>query len=378
MVRTILESKVPELISEGIGLSAGVIDKEECNFFSFGGIREGSSDTPDERTLYEIGSLTKVFTTTLLSDLVAQNEIELEQPVKEILVEIPSLPASITMQSLATHTSGLPRLPGNLWKSVLKDRSDPYANYTRDDLYEYLCGLRESDLTKTGSLINYSNLGMGLLGLTLAEYLGLSYEEAIQKRICQPLGLEDTTISLSQEQEARLAQPHSGSGRQTTNFSIPALPGAGALLSNANDLAEFIKAYLTPAETTIPGLSTALEIYHTEFAPESRLIQFFGKIRILLDRQPQPEPERIGIGLGWVCMRLPDSQAIAWIHDGATGGFQSFMAFVPEAHIGVIVLNNRGFSEQEVIFPRYNAGNLGLELLEALNLSDIDQPGTTA
>lgn len=373
MIETILETKVPGLVGDGIGLVVGLIDRGSTNIHGYGSIHDGTSDPPDGRTLYEIGSTTKVFTTTLLADMVARGEIELQQPVRDVLPEVPSLPESITILSLATHTSGLPRLPGNIWRSLLKNRSDPYANYSRADLLDYLRGVRDSDLVKTAGLINYSNLGMGLLGHAMSLHLGMTYEEAIRQRICHPLGLRDTVITISAKQEARLAQAHSGNGKQTSNFHIPALPGAGALLSSIEDLVRFLYAHLTSEDTLKLALSNTLQVNYSKFAPDFWLLRFYGRIRRWLDRQPQPEPEALGIGLGWMCMRLPESSAVAWCHNGGTGGYRSFVAFVPETQTGVVVLSNRGFSELEIVLPRYTVDNLGFDLLDALNFSSGNQ-----
>ena len=367
MIETILETKVPGLVSDGIGLVVGLIDRGNTNIHGYGSLHDGTSDPPDGRTLYEIGSTTKVFTTTLLADMVARCEIELQQPVRDVLPEVPTLPESITLLSLATHTSGLPRLPGNIWRSLLKNRNDPYANYSQADLLDYLRSVRNSDIVKTAGLINYSNLGMGLLGHALSLHLAITYEEAILQRICHPLGLSDTVITLSAKQEARLAQAHSGNGKQTSNFHIPALPGAGALLSSIEDLVHFLYAHLTSEDTLKLALSNTLQVRYSKFAPDFWLLRFYGKIRRWLDRQPQPEPEALGIGLGWMCMGLPKSSAVAWCHNGGTGGYRSFAAFVPETQTGVVVLSNRGFSELEIVLPRYTVDRLGFDLLDALN-----------
>jgi CubicO group peptidase (beta-lactamase class C family) len=362
-----IETKVPGLVSDGIGLVVGLIDRGNTNIHGYGSLHDGTSDPPDGRTLYEIGSTTKVFTTTLLADMVARCEIELQQPVRDVLPEVPTLPESITLLSLATHTSGLPRLPGNIWRSLLKNRNDPYANYSQADLLDYLRSVRNSDIVKTAGLINYSNLGMGLLGHALSLHLAITYEEAILQRICHPLGLSDTVITLSAKQEARLAQAHSGNGKQTSNFHIPALPGAGALLSSIEDLVHFLYAHLTSEDTLKLALSNTLQVRYSKFAPDFWLLRFYGKIRRWLDRQPQPEPEALGIGLGWMCMGLPKSSAVAWCHNGGTGGYRSFAAFVPETQTGVVVLSNRGFSELEIVLPRYTVDRLGFDLLDALN-----------
>ena len=115
-VKAVLEKRVPQFLSRGVGLAVGIIDRGERSTYGFGETRDGQCTSPDGRTLYEIGSITKVFTTTLLATLVVEKGLALQQPVREFLPEAPALPPSITLQSLATHTSGLPRLPDNIWE----------------------------------------------------------------------------------------------------------------------------------------------------------------------------------------------------------------------------------------------------------------------
>lgn len=367
MIDTILNKRVPDFVDKGIGLVIGLIDEGTVRISGFGRFRDDRPDQPDGQILYEIGSTTKVFTATLLADMVTKGEVTLDQPVRELLPEVPTLPETITLLSLVTHTSGLPRLPSNVWKSVLKDRRNPYANYSEADLLDYLYGVKESQLMKTAGPINYSNLGMGLLGVALSRQLGLTYEEAIQKRICQPMGLQDTLVTLTPAHEKRLAQPHSGTGKPTSRFLIPALPGAGALLSTVADLQHFLQAHITQTGAFKNAISQSLQVRKTEFAPDFRLLRFYGKIRGWLDRNQQPEPEWLGIGLGWLRLCLPKSRTLTWMHDGATTGNRCFIAFAPQTQTGVIVLNNQGLSELELILPRYTIDNLGFELLEALN-----------
>jgi CubicO group peptidase (beta-lactamase class C family) len=260
-VKAVLEKRVPQFLSRGVGIAVGIIDRGERSTYGFGETRDGQSTSPDGRTLYEIGSITKVFTTTLLATLVVEKGLALQQPVREFLAEAPALPPSITLQSLATHTSGLPRLPDNIWDSFHQNRRNPYANYSERNLLDYLQRVKDSDLKNTGGLIRYSNLGMGLLGFVLAKHLEMSYEQAIQKWICSRLMLPDTTTALTPEQEERLSAAHDGTGRLTSNFDMPALAGAGALRSNVDDLSRFLWAHLSPPQTFLDVANLSLRLF---------------------------------------------------------------------------------------------------------------------
>jgi CubicO group peptidase (beta-lactamase class C family) len=150
----------------------------------------------------------------------------------------------ITLFHLATHTSSLPRLPGNLWKTV-QNLANPYANYQVSDMYEFLSAYKLK--RPIGSRVKYSNLGMGLLGHILGLVAGKSYEELVSQRILRPLGMNDTSITLSPEQQRRLAPGHTLTGKVTANWDLPALAGCGALRSTVGDLLRFMAASMDRA-----------------------------------------------------------------------------------------------------------------------------------
>lgn len=368
MFQAFLNRNAPQFVGRGIGLAVGIIHKGETITYGFGETHDGNSTVPHSHKIYEIGSITKTFTTTLLAALVVEEVVNLHQPVCDLLPELPAFPPSITLLSLATHTSGLPRLPDNIWKSVRQNRQNPYVNYSEADLLDYLRTVKTSDLQETGGLIRYSNLGMGVLGYALSKHLRVSYGEAIQHWICRPLALHNTSISLSSEQEQRLAQAHNGAGKSTSNFDMPSLPGAGALRSNTEDLLRFLCAHLTPAQPLRKAVQLTLQVRNSEFAREPSILRLIAQFRKLFPRRARPALQTLGIGLGWMRGRLPKSGAGTWWHNGGTTGYRSFAAFVPESQTGVIVLNNRGISRLEIVLPRYTVDDLGIELLDDLNL----------
>src|SRR5688572_11080573 len=190
------------------GVSIALVSEGSIETYGYGALRNGGQ-VPDARTLFEIGSITKTFTSLLLADLVRDGSVQLDQPVASLLpaaVSVPELDGrAITLLDLATHTSGLPRLPANLWLDPLTEEQllDPYAHYQVEDLYDFLSSYTLAALP--GERFEYSNLGGGLLGHALSFAAGTSYEEAIECRISEPLGLKDTTLHPSPAQERRLA-----------------------------------------------------------------------------------------------------------------------------------------------------------------------------
>jgi CubicO group peptidase (beta-lactamase class C family) len=149
-----------------IGLIVGVMDEWRSRLYGYGSTSLVSRGTPDVDTLFEIGSVGKVFTVLLLADMVQRGEAELEEPVRRLLPALVSVPrfanSDITLLQLATHTSGLPRMPDNFRP---RDPANPYADYTIEQMYDFLSSYRL--LRMPGAEYEYSNLGAGLLGHAL-------------------------------------------------------------------------------------------------------------------------------------------------------------------------------------------------------------------
>ena len=235
-----------------VGLVVGLLVRDECLCLGYGKVAEDSARPPDAGTVFEIGSITKVFTAALLAEMAGRGEVRLDQPVAELLppgVRVPSYRGrAITLAHLAEHTAALPRLPRNLWATVT-DMKNPYRDYQVAHLYEYLS--RAAIGFPPGTGVAYSNLGAGLLGHVLALRAGRPFEDLLAERVLRPLGLADTGITLSADQAARLAPGHTVKGEPTPNWDIPSLAGAGALKSTAAEMLTFLRANLDPPETPV-------------------------------------------------------------------------------------------------------------------------------
>jgi len=176
----------------------------------------GSSVALDGNTVFEIGSVTKVFTTAILADMVQRGEVRLDDPVSKYLpatVRVPSRAGKqITLLDLATQSSGLPRLPTNLKPANM---ANPYADYSVQQMYEFLSNY---ELTRDiGSKFEYSNLGVGLLGHILSLRAGKSYEALVTERIVEPLGMHNTRITFTPAMLAHLALGHNDAGTVVGN-----------------------------------------------------------------------------------------------------------------------------------------------------------------
>lgn len=267
------------------------------------------------RSLFEIGSITKTFTGILLGDAVARGEVALEDPVSKHLPEGVTVPSwgdrRITLLDLATHRSGLPRMPDNFEPA---DPGNPYADYTAGDIYEFLSSheLRRAP----GEEAEYSNFGMGLLGHVLERVSGMGYEGLVRERILAPLGMEMTGITLAGEPAEWLTKGHDQTGAVVSYWDVMTLAGAGGLRSNVLEMLAYVRANIDPPDSP---LGQAIRLAH---APRSR----FG--------------ERSAIGLGWQIAELGDRRL--WHHSGGTAGFSASIGLDPNLAVGYVRLANAG------------------------------------
>jgi len=312
-IRQILVDRI-DVQHQSVGIVVGVIGPEGRRVIAYGHLGQGDSRPLNSDTVFEIGSLTKVFTSLLLADMVQRGEVALDDPVSSYLPASVRMPQrngrQITLVDLAMHTSGLPRLPTNL---QIKNPDNPYASYTVADLYQFLSSYQLN--RDPGSQYEYSNLGGGLLGHVLALRAGMSYEALVRSRICDPLGMKDTRITLTPEMKARLAVGHNQGLEPVANWDFPALAGAGALRSTASDMLTFLAANLGYTKSPLaPAMAAMLKV-----------------------RRPTGQPG-LETGLAWLIVTA-NSKEIVW-RNGGTGGYRSFMGFDPAAGIGVVVLSN--------------------------------------
>src|SRR5215510_9584529 len=225
-VRKILEDRI-EVAKRSVGIVVGLVDEKGTRIISYGKPDQNSTQPLDGDSVFEIGSVTKVFTATLLSDMVERGEVSLNDPISKFLpksVKTPTMNGKeITLLDLSTQTSGLPRLPGNF---APKDPKNPYADYSVEQLYSFLSGYT---LTRDiGAKYEYSNLGVGLLGHVLALRAGTDYETLVRQRILNPLKMDHSGIKLTPQMQARLAPGHDQSLKPVGNWDLPVLAGAGA------------------------------------------------------------------------------------------------------------------------------------------------------
>ncbi|GGS51366.1 serine hydrolase [Planobispora rosea] len=315
-----VQETTDRLAKHQVGVVVAAIAGESVEIRGAGRTGGKPDGVPGADTVFEIGSVTKVFTALALARLVVAGRADLDEPLAALLPDGTRVPSrdgeEITLRHLATHTSGLPRLPkGMLLRALLRPSTpDPYAGCTAEFLLRTLAATRLS--AAPGRRFRYSNLGAGLLGLALAQRAGTDYETLIAREICEPLGMTGTGLA---DRPGRLIQGHNRRHRPVPPWHLADLTGAGGLRSTAADLVTFVRAQLNPDDSG-------------ELAEA-----------ILLTRRTEHRNTPFSwVHLGWMGQRLHAGQGggLQIWHNGMTGGFSSFVGFDPERQAAVIAIGN--------------------------------------
>jgi D-alanyl-D-alanine-carboxypeptidase/D-alanyl-D-alanine-endopeptidase len=309
-VRTMLRYLVED--GETPGIVLGMLEADGTTRILSWGSGGANARPLGPRSVFEIGSITKVFTGILLADMVERGEVSLSDPVSRYLPEGVKVPSrngrEITLLDLATHHSSLPRMPGNLTVSA----SNPYPQYTFEEMYAFLA---THELRRDiGAQFEYSNMAVALLGEALARRAGRTWDELVRERVLQPLGMNMTSTVVAGEMAEWNTQGHDENGGAAPYRGWSNLPGMGALRSNAEDLLRFLAA------NTGPPTSRLERVMRTAHEP-----------RAAMGQNGQ-------IGLNWLMQKAGDRTIIA--HGGATAGYQTHIAFDPDRGVGVVLLTN--------------------------------------
>lgn len=317
-VKENIKSRVDNAINTGIVV--GLITADGTAYYSYGVKSLKSNQLVDENSVFEIGSISKTFTGTLLADMVVKGDLNLDDPLQDLLPNSITAPKrngeSIKLFQLSNHTSSLPRLPDNMSPAIPEN---PYADYSEKQLYDFLDGY---ELTRDiGSQYEYSNYAAGLLGHVLAAKKKMTYEALMVEVIANALGMENTRIAFTPQMKGNLAMGHSN-GLEVANWDIPTLAGAGAIRSTAEDMLKYISAN---AGLTKSSLYPAMQLAHQNSGSE--------------DSNPI-------VGLGWHTMES-DGTEIIW-HNGGTGGYRAFAGFIKDGNKGVVVLSNSNASIDDI------------------------------
>ena len=334
-LEAILANRI-DTAKKAVGIVVGMINEKGVQITSHGKFVAGSNQNLDGDTLFEIGSITKVFTSLLLAGMIERGEVKADDPVRKYLpssVKIPSRNGrEITLLDLSMQVSGLPPMPNNMKPA---DPENPYADYTVEQMYAFLSGheLRRDP----GEKYEYSNLAVGLLGHTLALKSGMSYERLVRARILEPLKMTSTFITVPDAEKSRFAPGNKPNLQPAKHWALPTFAGAVALRSTANDMLRFLAANLELTDTPLK----------------------LGMRRMRALSKPTGSPD-LEIAMGWHILNKFDKQLV-W-HNGGTGGFRTFAGFDLAQKKGVVVLCNTSFDIDEIgrhlIIDQYPVGTL--------------------
>ena len=303
-----VKKAVQDRITAGLyrTLVVGIVSNGKSEVFPFGKLEDGRE--PDGDTVYGIGSITKTFTATILAEAVLSKRVTLDTPVAELLpkFKIPERNGKkITLGDIGMHRSGLPRMPSNMDKNS----ANPYAAYDARDLKTFIESYRLS--RSPGECFEYSNLAFALLGHALAEQARVSYATMLNESVFRPLGMTLSGIEFTEKMLTNMAVGHDEIGNLAPNMTLDAMAGAGGISSSANDLVRYLKANMGVDQT-----------------PLTEAMKFA--------RKPRADTiDNKRIGLAWV---RTDQDIV--FHNGATGGYRSFLGFKADGSRGVVILTN--------------------------------------
>jgi CubicO group peptidase (beta-lactamase class C family) len=301
-----------------VRLTVGLVQHGKTHVVTFGDDAPPAADTPPGRVIYEIGSVTKAFTGLALAHLEKAGHASLDDPITKWLPAVLTLPEdaqAITLKQLATHTAGMPRLPGNFF-AYQKDPANPYKEYSEAALFEALAKVKLNGAP--GAKSAYSNFGMGLLGHVLARRQGTDFEGLLRQAVTGPLLMPDTCVVLDPMQMPRFLVGKKSEGQPGPRWEFDALAGAGALHATADDLLNFVRANLAaPAGPLGAILARAQEVHYKE-------------------------NDMVAHGLGWVIYHDSGKKLTYHWHNGGTGSYVSFVGFDKEHQVGVVLLSNHG------------------------------------
>jgi serine-type D-Ala-D-Ala carboxypeptidase/endopeptidase len=365
---------IPKFLHDNVDKSntamvIGLVDEHGSRVFSTGKLGNGTDQEVNGDTIFAIGSNTKTFDVLLLEDMVERGEMQLNDPVSKYLPQSVKMPThggtQITLLDLATHTSGLPfdadDFTGAGWR-------EHFENYSVEKLYAWLSShtLRR----EPGTQYAYSNAGMALLAHVISLKAGKDYESLVVDRICHPLHMNSTGITLTPELRARLAVGHDKSGKPEPVWDIGAYAGAGALRSTANDLLKYVAANTGLFKSTLTPLMEKTQIIRHKNSPGLATGDVHGNT-----------------AMAWMDFSIYQPPGMELLmHAGGISGYSAFIGFDKKQRRGVVVLaSQRGGPEglhpimigcallQRQPLTRESATVLVLELVGIGAALDLDQ-----
>ena len=320
-------------LNKNPGILIGIIDGDSTYVYGFGEAEKGTSRPPTDSAIFEIGSMTKVFTASLLQILVDEGKIDYQKTLADYLKkeQLHESIQNLTVWSLATHTSGFPRVPTN-FSIKDKDPNNPFKNYTDKDFDEFLAGY---NLFQTGNYI-YSHTNFALIERIIETVENKDFQLVLEEKLLRPLGLKNTTHGLDENQKQRLNPGYLLDGTPAPTAIFSTFYGSIGLMSDMNDLIRFVQVNLELGQE-LPLQSSLIK---TQVSQVNTGIETY-----------------IDTGIGWHIVRPKRKYYGIVSHRGTGVGHQAYIAFIPETQTGVIVLAN----------SRNSLEGLGFFMLKMIN-----------
>lgn len=313
----LVDTEAQKFVDEGKsnGLVIGIVKNGQVYLKGYGSNRKGENVVPDGKTIFELASTSKLFTTSTLQILSDKNLMNLNETIQSILfdkITLPKIAQNTNLIHLATHTSGFPSLP-NSFIIKMTDTTNPYKDLVTEDIYDYL---KQCEEKKAEGIFEYSNFGMGLLGHLLEIKTAKNYEQLVKDELLVPLEMNNTFITIDNSVQNTIAQGYNEQDQPTQIWTDNVLTGAGSFLSNGEDMIKFIKANINEEYSSL----------------SNSLIKSQNKIKNTKN------------GLGWLYPDFIDRfmgvKNIVW-HNGMAGGYASYLAIDRVNNFGIIVLSNK-------------------------------------
>ena len=302
------------------GLSIGILVNGKTFFYGYGETAKGNGQLPNEHNIYEIGSISKTFTATLLADAVEKGKVKLDDPVSKYfpdsipVLEYQGLP--VTLKTLSNHSSGIPRMPNNFHPS---DNYNPYKDYRDQDLYSFYKIFKLN--RKPGAEYEYSNLAAATLGVILEKVYKKTYQDLIVEIICDPLRMNETREFIRKNDSIRFVKGYNEEGKYNSQWDFDAMAPAGSIRSTASDMLLYANAQLGKAPA---ALEKAIQLTHEKTYSNGS----------------------VNTALAWHYIKPGKDEAI--FHNGGTGGFRTYLAVNLEKKFAVVVLSNTAISVDEM------------------------------
>ncbi len=311
-----IENIMKKCVDEGHtpGMVIGIIKESGTKFYKYGNMAIDDATPIDENTVFETGSITKIFTSLLFTQMIQNGDVKFDDPIEMYLPKDIKLPEyngiKITLGHLATHRAGFDYMPKNF---IMNDLYNPFCEYDIKFLYDYLSTLKLE--YEPGSRYRYSNVGVSLLGHILSLITNQEFEDLVSDRLLKSMGMENTKVNLTEDMLNRFAKAHIRNKIVPHWDILSVFDACGGLHSTPKDLARFIEANLGFYKTDVyPILQEAIKTRH-----------------------PQDLPY-LDVGHEWNISYQYKPEIV--YHGGATGGHQIFIGFCPETKKGVVVCSN--------------------------------------